>query len=297
MNFTNTKKTATLFWELLRMRNGLITFFGVLVSASFICMSGIPIVWLSVLTAGFAAFLLTGAGNALNDYFDYEIDKINKPNRPIPSGRISRSDTFMLSIVLFLLGLGFSKNVNNYCLGIAFLNSVILVIYAMYSKKLLFISNLSISFLVSSIFIFGVAATVQEGMNISSMKEMQLIAILTVCSFLITLSREMVKDIEDIKGDKKRYALTLPIKIGVKRTKTLITLFTLSAIIVSFIPFFMHLAFFNIYVYGILIGIADIVFLVALTMNPALSQRMMILGMIIALTGFFFGNIIPLIIN
>ena len=287
------KKTAITLWELLRMRNGIIAFFGVLVGATLIHTAGAIIPGTKVLIAGLAAFLTTSAGNILNDYFDLEIDRINKPERPIPSGRISRSDAFMFSIVLFLLGLGFSKSVNDYCLSIASLNSLILIFYAKYSKKLLLVSNLGVSFLVASIFIFGVAATIQDGMNTLSMKEIKLVAVITVCAFLMTLSREIIKDIEDIKGDEKTYAVTLPIKIGAKRAKNMAIICTLAAIAFSLIPFTIQLTFFNPYAYGVVIIISDLVFIISLTMHPSLGQRVMVLGMLLALIAFFLGNTIP----
>lgn len=290
----NIKKTAITLWELLRMRNGIIAFFGVLVGATFIHTTGTIIPGTKIFIAGFAAFLITSAGNILNDYFDFEIDKINKPERPIPSGRISRSDAFMFSIVLFLLGLGFSKSVNDYCLGIVFLNSLILIFYAKYSKKLLLVSNLGISFLVASIFVFGVAATIQDGINTLDMEEIKLVAIITACAFLMTLSREIIKDIEDIKGDEKKYAITLPIKIGAQRAKNMAIIFTLAAIAFSLLPFIIiQLTFFNLYAYGILIIISDLVFIISLTMHPSLGQRVVVLGMLLALIAFFLGNIVP----
>jgi len=289
----NIKKTAITLWELLRMRNGIIAFFGVLVGATFIHTAGAIMPGTKVLMAGLAALLTTSAGNILNDYFDLEIDKINKPERPIPSGRISRSDAFMFSIVLFLLGLGFSKSVNDYCLGIASLNSLILIFYARYSKKLLLVSNLGISFLVASIFIFGVAATIQDGMDTLSMEEIKLVAIITACAFLTTLSREIIKDIEDIKGDEKMYAVTLPIKIGARRAKNMAIICTLAAIAFSLIPFTIQLTFFNLYAYGIVIIISDLIFIISLTMHPSLGQRVMVLGMLLALVAFFLGNMVP----
>lgn len=299
MDFKKTKNTFMLFWELLRIKNGLIAFFGVLVGATFIYTGGAQIQWMHVFIAGFAAFMITGGGNALNDYFDAEIDKINKPNRPIPSGRITQSDTLMLSTILFLLGLGFSKFVNDPCLALATLNSIILVVYGVYSKKILLVSNLSISFLVSSLFIFGVAATVPNGVDITDMlgvegmkQQITLVAVITVCAFLVTLSREIIKDIEDIKGDRQRYAVTLPIKIGENRSKKIASALTLIAILSSLAPFLVPVGVFNLYVYGFILLIANLIFIISLTMHPSLSQRMMVLGMAFALFAFFLGNIV-----
>ena len=55
---------------------------------------------LGVFIAGAVVFIITGAGNSINDYFDYKIDAINKPERPIPSGRIPRVSVRKLSMAM-----------------------------------------------------------------------------------------------------------------------------------------------------------------------------------------------------
>ncbi len=87
-------------------------------------------------------FLFTGAGNTINDYYDIEIDKINRPDRPIPSGRLSPKEALALSITLFALGLIFASLVNKICLAIAGLNSVLLFLYARDFKVMPLVGNI-----------------------------------------------------------------------------------------------------------------------------------------------------------
>lgn len=290
MKIDKIKEQIVTLLTLIRIRNCIMTFFGVLLGASFIDFSNI--FTFKIILAGIAVFLITGAGNTINDYFDYEIDKINKAYRPIPSNKINRSDALMFSITLFFIGMGLSKYVNDYCLGIAVLNSIILVLYGKYSKRLHLVSNLGVSYLVASIFVFGALANFDSGINeiISEIGKLQLIAIISACAFFTTFSREIVKDIEDIEGDKKEYSVTLPIKIGVKRSKNIASIFILAAILFSASPFFIPQEYFNLLPYGIFILIADLIFLISLTMHPAICQRLMIVGMIIALLAFFLGG-------
>ena len=56
----------------------------------------------------FSVFLITGAGNAINDYFDYKIDKKTKPRRPIPSGVVTREEAKKLSLLSFFIGISLS---------------------------------------------------------------------------------------------------------------------------------------------------------------------------------------------
>ena len=64
------------------------------------------------LTVFLVVFFVTGAGNAINDYFDYEIDAINKPSRPIPSGKIGLSRAFSFSLALFIFGIIIASTIN-----------------------------------------------------------------------------------------------------------------------------------------------------------------------------------------
>jgi geranylgeranylglycerol-phosphate geranylgeranyltransferase len=283
------KEQVRVLLSLMRMRNCIIAFFGVLLGASFISFS--DILTFNVILAGIAVFLITGAGNTINDYFDYEIDKINKAHRPIPSNRINRSDALMFSVTLFFIGWGLSKYIKDYndcCLWIAVFNSIVLVLYAKYSKRLHVLSNLSISYLVASIFVFGALANFDAG--IIELSKFRLIAVMSACAFLATLSREVIKDIEDMEGDRRAYSVTLPIKIGVKQSKNIALISVLAAILLSIYPFFMNLEF-DLVFYGILILIADLTFLISLTTHPALGQRLMIIGMNIALLAFFVGKL------
>ncbi len=276
--------------ELLRVRNGVMGFLGVLTSAALIY----PENFLSnqVILAGVVVFIIMGAGNMINDYFDFEIDKINKPDRPIPSRKITRNDTLMLSLALFFLGIALSKNINSYCFGLAVLNSLFLIVYGKYSKKLLLISNFGVSYLVASLFIFGALAPF--GLNMDLWQK-EILFVLTASAFFMTLSREIIKDIEDVEGDQEKYAVTLATKFGKNLAKKVAVVFTLLAIFVSCLPFFLSLPNFHLLGYGFFVGIADIIFLISLTMHPSLAQRLMVFGMISGLGAFFVGKMLPLI--
>ena len=284
-------------------------------SAAFVYMKGGSIIPPSaVIIAGISAFLITGGGNVLNDYFDYEIDKINKKERPIASGRVSRSDALMLSVVLFLVGLALAKCINILpCLLLAAMNAIILIIYAKYSKKLLLVSNMSISYLVASIFLFGVfsashtvdpvtgpdtslSSSLVSILGILDMPEIKIVSILSICAFFMTFSREIIKDIEDISGDEHNYAITLPIKIGVKNSKKIATAFTVFAVLFSFSLFILKPPDFNLIIYGLFILIADILFLTSITKEPSVSQRVIVGGMVVSLVAFFLGNLMSAIL-
>jgi geranylgeranylglycerol-phosphate geranylgeranyltransferase len=276
---------------MMRLRNCTMSFLSVILGASLIN----PALTMDfrIILAAFSAFIVTGAGNIINDYFDYEIDKINRPKRPLPSNRIRRSDALMLSVALFFIGLGIANYINIYCLGLALVNSLILIIYGRYSKTLYLWSNLMVAFLVASIFIYGAFATLTGYKAIGQipLDRIILLAILATSSFFSTLAREITKDIEDMEGDIKKYSKTIPIRHGPRTAKAWATTFLYLAILIGFTPLLITTPIFNKITYAITILIADAVFLYSLRAHPALSQRIMVAGMMISLIAFFIGEI------
>ncbi len=179
------------------------------------------LLWLVVL-------LVTGAGNAINDWCDVEIDRVNRPDRPIPSGRVSKRGALVLAGALFGAGILVSFFTTPLCAAIAVVNSGVLVLYAFSLKKTAFLGNLAVSYLAGSIFLFGGALAGMEGL------------VHTAPVFLITLlamvTRELLKDAEDVKGDLLQGASTVPIRYGVRTTTILAFAFILGAFAASIFP-------------------------------------------------------------
>jgi geranylgeranylglycerol-phosphate geranylgeranyltransferase len=173
--------------------------------------------------------LITAAGNTVNDYFDAAIDAINRPDRPIPSGMVTRLAARNFSVILFLAGFFVSLATSQLCIAIAVFNSLLLVAYAANLKSTPFFGNVTVSYLAASMFLFGGALNGPGG----------LIHVLpiAVITFFAMLSRELVKDAEDVEGDAAGGASTLPIIIGVKKTASLAFIFAVLAVIASFFPY------------------------------------------------------------
>jgi len=82
-----------------------------------------------------AVFLITGAGNAINDYFDAGIDAVNRPDRPIPSGRLKKGYAYKFSILLFASGILTAYFIGTIPFLIALFNSLLLYFYAFSLKR------------------------------------------------------------------------------------------------------------------------------------------------------------------
>jgi geranylgeranylglycerol-phosphate geranylgeranyltransferase len=178
----------------------------------------------------FIVALITAAGNVINDFFDAEIDAINRPDRPIPSGAVSRGAARGFAITLFLAGILVSFFTNPLCIGIAIFNALLLIAYAAKLKRTPLIGNIVVAYLSASIFLFGGALNGIDG----------LIRIIPVAAitFFAMLSRELLKDAEDVEGDRAGGADTVPIRIGIKKTSEFACITAVLAVAASFIPYF-----------------------------------------------------------
>jgi len=173
---------------------------------------------------------ITAAGNVINDFFDARIDAINRPYRPIPSGRVSRDAALGFAMTLFLAGILVSFFTNALCFGLACVNTLLLIVYAAKLKTTPLLGNVAVAYLSASIFLFGGALNGWAGF-------IHIIPI-AVITFFAIMSRELLKDAEDTEGDMAEGADTVPIRIGIKKTAEIALIFSLSAVAASFIPYF-----------------------------------------------------------
>lgn len=158
-----------------------------------------------------AVIAICASGNVINDYFDRIIDAVNKPKRPLPSGKIKPSECFWLYGALAAAGLLAAFFVSqNFFLFAAF-NVAVAYLYSYRFKRTPY-GNLIDSYLAVSVFIAPVF--VFWGFwNLFASKAIYLVPI----PFFANYGREILKSVEDIKGDKKAKARTLPVILGEKR--------------------------------------------------------------------------------
>ncbi len=225
-------------------------------------------------------FLVSGAGNAINDYFDVRIDSINRPERPIPSGRVKLKEAFYFSYSLFTLGTLLAFLINPACGIIALFNSLLLIFYAKTLKGTPLLGNLSIGYLTGSTFLFGA--------SVFGLGGLKALSVLFLLAALAITAREIVKDIEDMEGDKIEGADTLPLRIGARKSAYLAGFIGLLAVFLSPVPYFMGL-FGPQYLY--LVFLADLGFFAGIYQilvrdNPTKSSKMFKIAMFFALIAF-----------
>ena len=171
----------------------------------FLALDSIPP--LQEIVLGFLSiFFISATALILNDYFDLEIDKINAPHRPLPSGMVTTRDAIVLSFVVAFLGLMAGALLSLTALITIFVVWVVGVLYNWRFKRSGLVGNLMVSFSVGMTFVFG-GISVGQPANIN-------VWWFGAIAFLMDLGEEIAADAMDIEGDKLIGSRSLAIVYG-----------------------------------------------------------------------------------
>ncbi len=201
----------------------------VLISAAILeVLDQTPVLMMTI----FTVVTLNAAANAFNDYMDFETDRINRPNRPLPKGTISKTTALAAAILLFIAGIGVSAFLNREAFIIASLIAVPLMItYSLWLKGWPLIGNVVISLILGLTFIFaGTAFGNLWGLIVPAL-----------LAFGFTFLRELVKDIADLEGDLTAGLHTFPVVAGMKNAVTLVMILTIFIGVGVLVPYWMDL--------------------------------------------------------
>ncbi|WP_245535989.1 geranylgeranylglycerol-phosphate geranylgeranyltransferase [Psychroflexus torquis] len=214
---------------------------------------GLPYYLLLILTV----VCLAAAGHIINAIFNVTTDSINKPNKIIIDQVIKRRIAFKLYFGLNVLGLftilfillsNPSKSLW-IVFSICVLSPIALAIYSIWLKKIALLGNILISILVgASIFCFGLALVDNDQSPVFYFT----ILTYALLGFSLNLSRELIKDVEDLRGDYYCKMKTLPILIGRKRSNHIIfglLTFTILILLTILLNYFLSLNIFIFYVF------------------------------------------------
>jgi len=168
------------------------------------------------LILGFLTYLfICSASMVVNDVYDFKIDSINRPGRPIPRGDVSGKETLILAILLYALGITISFFHGYFlsCIGLftpffAIMFALLGYAYALRGKNLVWIKNLIVGISCSFGFFYGrllVFPNIPLGL-----------VIFFLSSVFLLMAREVIKDMEDLKGDKLVKPRTIPSIYGLK---------------------------------------------------------------------------------
>ena len=171
-----------------------------------------------MLALSISTIFITAAGYLINDYYDIKIDYVNKPQRVVVGRFLNRRSIIIFHATLNTLGIAGGFWVSWELGTINLLAAGLLWLYSNQLKRLPFIGNLTVAFLT------GLSVVV---VYILLRESIFLIGAYAVFAFYISLIREIIKDMEDVEGDKKFGCKTLPISVGVRKSKMIIYLIIL----------------------------------------------------------------------
>lgn len=233
-------------------------------------------------------FFVCAYSMVVNDYYDVEVDKVNQPQRPLPSGRISLGGAYRLSVLMLVLGLAFATLTRNpLAVLIASLYAFLSWLYNSRAKKAGLIGNFIVASSLAIPFIYG--GVISGGSVLSS-----LLLLMASTAFFAGAGREVVKAMADTSGDAKRGVRSVAMTYGMWPASLIGAALFLLAVITSWVPLLLSLA--N-QVYEIGVVLPDLVYVylaVSIVRRPdaenALTvKRVALLGMLIGLFVFIGG--------
>ena len=217
--------------EIVRPVNSVMLGLAIIVSAAVTggaSILGSPLILLLSFVTGFC---MTGAAMAINDYYDREIDAVNEPRRPIPSGRVTPGEAVALTAALSAVGLGASYMISLNTMLVAAFSWVVMMLYSAWGKRTGFPGNLMVSACISLPFIFGGLIT---GSMLPSLY-------FSLMAFLSNTGREVTKGIVDVEGDRGAGVNTVAVSKGPRTASVVASAFYVAAAASSLIPYALRL--------------------------------------------------------
>ncbi len=185
-------------------------------------------------TAGaFAIILFVWFGGViLNDYYDFEVDSITDPYRPLPSGRITRKEVLVAALVFLSAGIGLSAFGSASLVAATVVLVILSIMYNSTLKKMGLIGSFS----------FGLIEGLSFTIGVFTVGGFDLLTLMVVISIiLLHTSVNITGAIKDFEGDKKSGNMTVPAKYGIETSAKLIMLFLLFSFIAALLPGFLNL--------------------------------------------------------
>jgi geranylgeranylglycerol-phosphate geranylgeranyltransferase len=221
----STPSRLSAYLEIVRLPNCLMIGLAVVVG-EFIGLGTLPS-YPAVLFGFLTASLMMAGTMILNDVYDVETDRVNNPQRPMPSGRIKNHEAYTLTILFSAASLVFASLLGPWTALTGLLALALMAYYNTRGKRTGLPGNLVVSFNVALPFFYG-------GLAVGSLTT--LLYIFSTLAFLANLGREIAKGIPDVQGDRALGVRTLAVSIGPKKAATASASMFLAAVFLSFLP-------------------------------------------------------------
>jgi geranylgeranylglycerol-phosphate geranylgeranyltransferase len=252
---------ASALVRLIRPINCVMMGFAVIVGAA-LADRGIFVQQVPNLLLGFSTgFFLTGATMAVNDYYDREIDAINEPKRPIPSGAIAPREALILALTLTVVGFLAAIATNWQCLVLAAASWAVFVLYTTKGKRTGFPGNLMVSTCIAVPFVYG-GFVAGEGLA-------PVAGIFVAIVFFSNTGREVTKGIVDLEGDREKNIRTVAVLYGEKKAAVVAAALFILAVSLTPAPWFLGIVFFWYLPFVVLTDMGLILASILLLLNPS----------------------------
>ena len=185
-----------------------------------------------VACALFSGMCIAAGANVINDVCDLDIDRVNKPERVLPAGRMSVHSAQWYAIFLFACGIIFSIFINLPAILIACGSTIVVIAYSFRFKRQPLIGNFAVSLTTALAFIYGALAACPDAPG-----GWQAGVFPALLAFLFHFGREIVKDIEDQIGDRAGNARTLPLVYGLQAAQIAATVAFVLLAVATLVPF------------------------------------------------------------
>jgi geranylgeranylglycerol-phosphate geranylgeranyltransferase len=184
--------------------------------------------WGKIALAALATLFVSASSNAWNDYRDIEIDRINQPQRPLPSGMVSPRAALIFSVVLAALSILLAALINPLALAIAVASNILLYVYSVWLKSTVLLGNATVAFISAMSPVFGGVAAGNPRPSLW----------LGAIIFAGILGREVLKTLADYEGDKAHRVRTIATSIGPRAARTLFFILLGLTAIVMLAPYY-----------------------------------------------------------
>ncbi|GAB4163991.1 MAG: geranylgeranylglycerol-phosphate geranylgeranyltransferase [Candidatus Promineifilaceae bacterium] len=239
----------------------LTTFSGVLstVMGGYVAGTG---AWLHITLAAIATALITGAANAWNDYLDIEIDKVNQPQRVLPSGSVSPQTAWRFSLALTLLAILLPLLINLPTFLMALASSVLLYVYSWKLKSTVLVGNATVAGISALSVVFGGVAA----------GHVQPTLLLALIIGVAILGREVLKTMADYEGDLSQQCRTVATVWGKRVSRNIFFILATTTGIIMMVPYLLRV-YSPVYAYIVAFGVYPVLLYILIRVARDTSAR------------------------
>ena len=207
--------------------------------------------WGKVALAVLATLLITAAANAWNDYRDIEIDKINQPKRPLPSGMVSPKSALVFSLVLTAVSIILAAFINLTAFIVALVSAAMLYVYSWRLKSTVLMGNAVIAIISAMSAIFG-------GIAAGNPRPSLWLAVIIASAIM---GREVLKTLADYEGDLRQRCRTIATVWGRRPARIVFYILGSATLVVMMLPYILDV-YQPVYAFIVALGVYPVLFYV-----------------------------------